>query len=47
MASCFAVRNKISSQLSVHTPGGICTVNLKEYSITAEVFKILEGEFEI
>ncbi len=47
MASCFAMKNRLGQSVSVHTPGGICKVNLNQCSITAEVFKIFEGEFEI
>ncbi|PKO99102.1 MAG: diaminopimelate epimerase [Bacteroidetes bacterium HGW-Bacteroidetes-8] len=47
MASCFAMKNRLGLSVSVHTPGGICKVNLNQCSITAEVFKIFEGEFEM
>ncbi|HBG25372.1 MAG: diaminopimelate epimerase [Bacteroidetes bacterium RIFOXYA12_FULL_40_10] len=47
MASCFAMKGRLGTSVSVHTPGGICKVDLNSYSITAEVFKIFEGEFEL
>lgn len=47
MASCFAMKSRLALSVSVHTPGGICKVDLNQCSITAEVFKIFEGEFEM
>lgn len=47
MASCFAMKSRLALSVSVHTPGGICKVDINQCSITAEVFKIFEGEFEM
>jgi len=47
MASCFAMRSRLGLSVSVHTPGGICKVDLNQCSVTADVFKIFEGEFEM
>ncbi|OFY44384.1 MAG: diaminopimelate epimerase [Bacteroidetes bacterium GWF2_40_14] len=44
IASCFAQKEHLKREVNVHTAGGMCKVNLVDYSITAEVFKIYEGE---
>ncbi len=46
VASCFAQKDNLDRTIFVHTAGGICIADMEDNSITAEVFKIYEGDYE-
>lgn len=46
LAACFALKDVLDNNITVHMPGGICKVDIEKALIKSEVYKIYEGELE-
>lgn len=44
LAACFALKDILQNDISIHMPGGICKVDIDKKLIKSEVYKIYEGE---